>query len=145
MSAKTFIHSYRVSYAECTVGNHIYYSRYLDLLERARGEFFRHLGRTFEQWQQADAIFPVVEARLRYFGAAHYDDLLSVELWVSELGRVRLNFASRIVGPDGRTLVEVTTEHACTNLENKPRRLPEELAGSLAPYLHPPDSAAGHR
>ena len=145
MPAKTFIHPYRVSYAECTVGNHIYYSRYLDLLERARGEFFRHLGRTFEQWQQVGAIFPVVEARLRYFGAARYDDLLSVELWVSELGRVRLNFASRIVGPDGRTLVEVTTEHACTNLENKPRRLPEELAGSLAPYLHPSDSATGRR
>jgi YbgC/YbaW family acyl-CoA thioester hydrolase len=86
VSAKTFIHSYRVSYAECTVGNHIYYSRYLDILERARGEFFRHLGRTFEQWQQADAIFPVVEARLRYLGAARYDDQLNIELWVSELG-----------------------------------------------------------
>ena len=137
MSAKTFIHSYRVGYAECTVGNHIYYSRYLDILERARGEFFRHLGCTFDQWQQADAIFPVVEARLRYLGAAHYEDLLSVELWVSEMGRVRLSFGSRIAGPDGRTLVEVTTEHACTTLLNKPRRLPEELVASLAPYLHP--------
>lgn len=145
MSAKTFIHSYRVSYAECTVGNHIYYARYLDILERARGEFFRHLGRTFEQWQQADAIFPVVEARLRYRGAARYDELLKVELWVSELGRVRLNFEGRIIGPDGGTLVEATTEHACTTLQDKPRRLPEELATSLAPYLHPPDLGGGRR
>ena len=145
MPAQIFIHPFRVSYAECTVGNHIYYSRYLDILERARGEFFRHLGRTFEQWQQEDAIFPVVEARLRYLGAAHYEDLLSVELWVSELGRVRLHFASRIAGPDGRTLVEVTTEHACTTLQNKPRRLPEELAASLAPYLHSAGSAASRR
>jgi len=86
-----------------------------------------------------------LEARLRYLGAARYDDLLNVELWVSLLGRVRIAFASRIVGPDGRTLVEVSTEHACTNLANKPRRLPEELAASLAPYLHPPDAATGGR
>ena len=44
--AETFIHHHRVSYAECTVGNHIYHSRYLDLLEAARGEFLRALGRT---------------------------------------------------------------------------------------------------
>jgi len=39
-----FRHIYRVVYADCTLGNHIYYSRYLDILEAARGEFFRHLG-----------------------------------------------------------------------------------------------------
>jgi len=28
-----FVHTHRVTYAECTVGNHIYHARYLDLLE----------------------------------------------------------------------------------------------------------------
>jgi acyl-CoA thioesterase FadM len=45
-------HTHRVSYAECTVGNHIYHSRYLDLLEAARGEFIRSLGPTVLHWQE---------------------------------------------------------------------------------------------
>ena len=52
--AGMFCHTYRVTYADCTVGDHIYYSRYLDLLEAARGEFFRSLGCTFLQWQEQD-------------------------------------------------------------------------------------------
>ena len=39
--AVPFRHPHRVSYAECTVGNHVYHSRYLDWLEAARGEFIR--------------------------------------------------------------------------------------------------------
>ncbi len=60
-----FRHTHRVSYAECTVGNHVYHSRYLDLLEAARGEFIRSLGPTVLHWQEQDVIFPVIEARLR--------------------------------------------------------------------------------
>jgi acyl-CoA thioesterase FadM len=32
---QVFVHRHRVHYAECTLGNHIYYARYLDLLEDA--------------------------------------------------------------------------------------------------------------
>ena len=66
MATAPFRHQHRVTYADCTVGNHIYYGRYLNLLEVARGEFFRHLGTTFLQWQERDVIFPVLECRLRY-------------------------------------------------------------------------------
>jgi len=43
MSHQIFSCTHRVSYAECTLGNHVYHSRFLDILERARGEFFRSL------------------------------------------------------------------------------------------------------
>ena len=57
--AVPFCHPHRVSYAECTVGNHVYHSRYLDWLEAARGEFIRSLGPTVREWQERDVIFPV--------------------------------------------------------------------------------------
>jgi acyl-CoA thioester hydrolase len=119
------------------VGDHVYYSRYLDLLEQARGEFFRHLGATFRSWQERDTIFPVVECRLRYKGAARYDDLLAIDLWVTEAGKVRLNFAYRIVSDGGKMLVEGATLHVCTTLQDKPKRIPEELSVKLRPYLAP--------
>src|SRR5215469_5100900 len=58
VSVARFSHMHRVLYAECTLGNHIYYSRYLDLLEAARGEFFRSLGVSFLKWQEQGTIFP---------------------------------------------------------------------------------------
>ena len=131
----TFKHQHRVTYAECTVGNHIYYSNYLQLLEAARGEFFRHLGTTFLQWQERDAIFPVVECLLRYRAAARYDDVLSIEVSVTSAERVRLNFAYRIVNQNGQLILEAETKHVCTSLADKPKRLPEELTAGLQPYL----------
>src|SRR5215510_4202835 len=96
-----FSHIHRVSYAECTLGNHIYYSRYLDLLETARGEFFRSLGTTFLKWQEQGTIFPVVECRIRYRAPARYDDVLRIEVWPTLADKVRLNFSCQIVNEAG--------------------------------------------
>ena len=133
--AETFIHHHRVSYAECTVGNHIYHSRYLDLLEAARGEFLRALGRTVLELQDADFIFPVIEARLRYKSPARYDDWLAIEVFPTLVERVRLNFGHRILNQDGRLIVEAETFHCCTSRDEKPRRLPPEMVEKLLPYL----------
>lgn len=133
--AEIYRHQYRVTYAECTVGNHIYYARYLDLLERARGEFFRHAGKTFSELQQADIIFPVVEVRLKYKAPARYDDLLTIELWLTDLGKIRLNFACRILNQAGTLLVEGETWHVCTGLNEKPKRMPEDLSAIFKPYF----------
>lgn len=137
MSNLIFRHSHRVTYSECTLGNHIYYSRYLDILESARGEFFRQLGTTFLNWQQQDVIFPVIECRLRYKAPARYDDLLTVETWLTLLERIRLNFAYRILN-DQNLLVEAETLHVCTALDEKPKKLPDELQSLLKPYLRAP-------
>ncbi len=133
--AATFRHRHRVAYADCTVGNHVYYSRYLDFLEAARGEFIRSLGLTMQQWQDRDVIFPVLEARLRYQSPARYDDLLAIEIWPTAIERVRLNFAHRIVNQDGKPVLEAETFHVCTGVNEKPKRLPEELAEKLRRYL----------
>src|SRR6185369_8232752 len=101
MPAEPFRHTHRVTYAECTLGNHIYYARYLDLLEAARGEFFRSLGTTFTEWQAQDAIFPVVECHLRYQAPARYDELLNVEVRVTRADGARLNFGYRVAKEGG--------------------------------------------
>jgi acyl-CoA thioester hydrolase len=133
--ANPFRHPHRVTYAECTVGDHVYHSRYLDLLEAARGEFLRSLGSTVLNWQKQDAIFPVIEARLSYKSPARYDDLLTVEVWLTAIEKVRVNFGHRITNQSGKLILEAETFHACTSLEEKPKRLPEELVEKLKPYL----------
>jgi acyl-CoA thioester hydrolase len=135
MTAGTFRHMHRVSYAECTVGNHVYHSRYLDLLEAARGEFIRSLGSTVLHWQENDVIFPVIVARLVYKSPARYDDVLAVEVWVTAIEKVRLNFGHRVTNQHGKLILEAETFHACTGIDEKPKRMPEELAAKLKPHL----------
>ena len=135
--AELFRHTHRVTYADCTVGDHIYHSRYLDLLEAARGEFMRSLGQTVLALQNADYIFPVIEARLRYKFPARYDDRLVIEVWMTLVQRVRLNFGHRVLNQNGKLILEAETFHACTSREEKPKRLPEKLVEKLMPYLQP--------
>jgi acyl-CoA thioester hydrolase len=129
--AAPFRYEHRVTYAECTVGNHVYYGRYLDLLEAARGEFFRELGTSFLDLQQREFIFPVVECHLAYKAPARYEDVLTIEVWPSMVQKVRLNFGYRIVNAAGKLILEGETWHVCTGLDEKPKRLPEELAAVL--------------
>ena len=135
MSVRAFQHKHRVTYSDCTLGNHIYYARYLDLLEAARGEFVRQLGVTFIELQERDTIVPVIECRLRYKSPARYDDLLTIEVWPTLAEKVRLNFAYRIVNQNNLLILEGETFHVCTGLNEKMKRLPEELAEKLRFYL----------
>lgn len=135
MNAAIFHYTLRITYADCTVGNHVYYGRYLHFLEAARGEFFRHLGRTFQAWQDEGFIFPVIECRLQYRAAARYDDAITVEVRVLQAEGIRLGFGYRLLKPEGALLVEAETRHVCTSLEERPKRLPGPLLARLAPYL----------
>lgn len=130
-----FTYSHRVTYADCTIGNHIYYSRYLDLLEAARGEFFRCLGTTLSQWQGKDSIFPVTECRLRYRLPAQYDELLKIEVGVAAARGARLHFNYRVLNSMGALVLEAETLHACTGVAGKPKRLPPALCEGLSAHL----------
>ena len=85
--------------------------------------------------QDADYIFPVIEARVRYKFPARYDDWLAIEVWLTRVERVRLNFGHRILNQDGKLILEAETFHCCTSREEKPKRLPAELVEKLQPYL----------
>jgi acyl-CoA thioester hydrolase len=131
----TFRHTLRVTYADCTVGNHVYYARYFDFLEAARGGFFRMLGHPFQDLEDEGFAFPVIHCEADYRRAARYDERIHVDLWLTSLARIRLDVAYRIVTEDDRLLFHGLTRHACTDLENKGARIPGALAEKLTPYL----------
>jgi acyl-CoA thioester hydrolase len=135
MEPPVFEHHHRVRYAECTLGNHIYHARYLDLLDAARGEFFRALGHPLGQLQEEDIVLPVVEYRLRYLSPARYDEELTITVTVIDLRRVRVSFGHRVTGPDGRLILEAESTYACTSAQGHLRRLPTDLVGALQPWL----------
>ncbi len=128
-----FSHKLRVSYAHCTLGNHVYYARYLDILEVARGEFFRHLGFSCLSLQGQDTIFQVTECALKYLKPARYDDELDVRISLGDVRKVRLRFDYQIHrGVD--LLLTGSTYMVCASTEEKPKRIPEELLRAFEPY-----------
>ncbi|MGB1788857.1 MAG: acyl-CoA thioesterase [Limisphaerales bacterium] len=135
MPAEIFTHTHRVTYADCTVGNHVYYGRYPDLLEAARGEFFRHLGTSFLEYQEEGIFFPVSEVHLKYFAFAEYDDELSIECRMTAIRGARLGFGYRITKGKCVRILEGETLHGCTNAAGRASRLPAALADKLRPYL----------
>jgi acyl-CoA thioester hydrolase len=140
VSGQVFRHIYRVVYADCTIGNHIYYSRYLDILEAARGEFFRHLGVPLLELQGQDVLFPVIECRLRYKSPARYDDVLAIELWTTLAQGARLNFGFRILNEEKTLILEGETFHVCTGVNEKPKRLPAGLEKKFQGFSSQPES-----
>lgn len=134
-TGRSFHHRHRVTYSECTIGNHVYYARYLDLLEEARGEMMRSIGMSLVELQAAGFAFPVLDCRISYRHAARYDDVLDIGVWLTQVERVRLRFAYRITNQAERVVVEAETLHVATNLEEKPRRLPEAMAARLREFL----------
>jgi acyl-CoA thioester hydrolase len=135
MAQRAFRHTQHVTYADCTLGNHVYHARYLCFLEAARNEFFRSLGLSLLALQNQDTIFPIVECHLRFKSPARYDDRLAIEVRPTLAERVRLNLAYRILNPAGALVLDAETYHACTTTAEKPKRLPEELRAKLHPLL----------
>jgi acyl-CoA thioester hydrolase len=140
VSGSVYKHQHRVIYGECTLGNHVYYSRYLEILEGARGEFFRHVGCPLLGLQEAGTGFPVIGLQIAYKGPARYDNLLAIELWVNELGGIRLNIGFRILNTGRTLLAEGETRHVCASLDEKAKRLPKELIEKLQPFLRSPEN-----
>jgi acyl-CoA thioester hydrolase len=139
-SNSSFSFSLRVSYSDCTLGNHVYYSRYLDFLEVARGEFQRQINFPLLELQNQDTLFPVIECSLKYLKPARYDDVLTIELWLSNLSQVRLAFDYQITRQRD-LLLKAHTSHVCTTIHEKPKRIPEPLALKLKEYLREPSSS----
>src|SRR5437762_6173342 len=109
-----------------------YHANYLRWFEVGRTELVRATGLPYKQMAELGLGLPVVEARLRYRVSARYDDVLSIETEVKELGRATVTFAYRIVrGADGAVLCEGETGHACTDPQGKVVRFPEEVARHL--------------
>ena len=124
----------RIAYREVTVGNHVYYARYLDLLEIARNEAFRQLGHSLLALQGRGLIFPVVECNLKYHGAARYDDLVEIETTLVDLRKVQFTMDYRVIR-ETETLLTATTRHAATDLDGQPVRIPSELLAALEPHV----------
>ena len=56
---------------------------------------------------------------------------MTIELWPELVQGARLNFGCRIFKAEKTLVLEGETFHVCTGLNEKPKRVPEELVEKL--------------
>ncbi len=133
-------HRIRVIYGDTDQMGVVYYANYLRYFEAGRGAYCRALSAPYRELEAEGYFLPVVTAHVEYRRPAHYDDLLTVSTWVSEVGRSRVRFDYRIVREaDGTELCHGHTVHACVHRSGRLVRIPPALREAFEAG-RPPDA-----
>jgi acyl-CoA thioester hydrolase len=124
---------YRVIYGDTDQMGVVYYGNYLRFFEIARNELLRLSGARYRAFEETHRLMlPVVEAHVRYRRPARYDDELAIHAAITEVRGASARFVYEIRRlPDGESLVDGHTVHACIDAEGRVARIPTELRAAL--------------
>jgi acyl-CoA thioester hydrolase len=102
----------------------VYYANYLRFFEGARAEYWRSLGRSYKDLEQAQIAMPVVEAHCNYKRPAHYEDVLEIDISIGELRAASIRFVY-VVRRGADLIAEGYTRHAVIGPNGRPRAIPD--------------------
>ena len=123
---------FRVRYAETDQMGVVYHSNYLIWCEIGRTDFIRRLGTPYAELERQNVALAVVEASLRFHGAARYDDLIRVRTSLKDVRSRMITFEYLIENAEtGARLISASTTLASITRESKPTTLPAELRQKL--------------
>jgi acyl-CoA thioester hydrolase len=123
-------HEIRIIFGDTDQMGVVYYANYLRFFESARAAYWRDLGRSYKDLEAWGVAMPVVEAHCDYKKPAFYEDLLIVDVEVSQLRGASVKFGYRVLRGD--TLLAVGyTRHAVIGTDGRPRALPDEMRAAI--------------
>ena len=121
---KKHSYEYRVIFGDTDQMGVVYYANYLRFFEGARASYWRGLGKSYKDLEDAQVAMPVVEAHCNYRRPAHYEDLLVIETHVTDVRAASLRFLYEVRRGDA-LLAEGYTRHAVIGPNGRPRALPD--------------------
>lgn len=121
------IHQLRVIYGDTDMMGVVYYGNYLRYFESSRSEWFREVvGQSYKEFEKLGIGFPVTEAHCKYQRSSTYDELLDIDVRVTELKGASLRFDYKITR-EGQDIAYGYTVHACVSDAGRPVRIPAAL------------------
>jgi len=100
----------RVAYADTDQMGYVYYGQYARYFELARTELLRKYGISYKMLEGQGVMMPVTHFSTRYLKAALYDDLLTIEVTVSEKPGRFMTFVYVVYNQDGLKLCDAETK-----------------------------------
>ena len=110
---RTHVTTLRVRYAETDQMGVVYHANYLAWCEVGRTEFVRAAGMSYREMEAAGVGLAVVDAQLRFHGAAAYDEAIANETRLTDVRSRLVTFAYEIANAaTGARLVTASTRLA---------------------------------
>lgn len=112
-------HNFRVRYPETDRMGIVYHANYIIWFDMGRTEFLRSLGYSYREVEEQGIWLPIIEVGCRYKSPARYDDEITVETSIEDMGRVKIKFSYKVFRGE-ELLVEGFTVQGITNDELRP-------------------------
>jgi acyl-CoA thioester hydrolase len=135
---KTHVLPISVYYEDTDLSGVVYHANYLRYMERGRTEFFRLAGISKMAGLEDDepTAWAIRRVEVEYHRPARLDDVIDVRTSLTSLSGARMKALQDIVCGDV-LLARGRIEACITTLTGKPRRLPKNVAETLAPFAVP--------
>ena len=129
----------RVRYAETDQMGRAHHMAYVAWFELARTELMRLNGLSYAKMEKRGVLLPVVRLEVDYLKGIAYEDVVDVHATVTEVRSRRVRFEYRVVNREDDTIVaEATSVLICMDRKGRPRRLPDDVLGTLARIVQSP-------
>ena len=118
----------RAIYGDTDAMGVVYHTNYIKWFERGRTELLHEIGYPYKYLETIPLLMPIAHVHCEYKKPAHYDDIVEIVTYVSEMG-----YASMVVNCDifleatGELLATGHTRHGFTDDKLKPVSLKKVL------------------
>ena len=85
-----YSHCFRVAYHQTDGQRRVHHSNYLNFFEDARVEMLRAGGIRYRDIEDSGRLLVVTEMNVQYLAAAQFDDLLRIDVTLTEIRKVRM-------------------------------------------------------
>ena len=127
----------RVRYADTDKMQFVYNGKYLEYFEVGRTELLRSAGLAYSEVEKNGYQLPLIEAGLKYFNPAVYDDVLLIQAIVRVLHspKVHIEYVVKRKGSE-ELIAEGFTTHVFIRVDTKKAvRPPKVYVDSLSKYF----------
>lgn len=130
-----FAHELRVRYVECDMQGHVFNAHYVTWMDIAHTELFRAAFGPYAAFTARGYEFVVAEVGARYRAAAHFDDLVTIEVVVDPLTTSSMTSRHTMRRGD-EVLVEAWVRHVCVDAATMAKRpWPDDVRAAFAPHV----------
>ena len=127
-------HEVRIIFGDTDQMGVVYYANYLRFFEASRAAYWRSLGKSYKDLEDAQVALPVVEAHCNYKRPAFYEDLLEVDVTLTDVRAASMRFVYAVYR--GTELIaDGYTRHAVIGPTGRPRALPPEMRALITKLI----------
>jgi acyl-CoA thioester hydrolase len=132
---KIFTHKVKVYYEDTDAGGVVYYSNYLNFLERARTEAITSIGLTNKKIREDFRGFIIVKScNIQYKISAYLEDELIINSFIKSVKKASF-LMEQTIKKKKKIISKAEVHLVIVNDKGKPIKIPNDLFKKIKPYI----------